>query len=59
MPVPRFVLTVEVCPDRRLPPEGPAAPAPVTLRRACKQLWRSFRIKVVGVVEVPASEKEE
>jgi hypothetical protein len=48
---PRFLLLVEVCPDRRLPPSEPDAPAAVTLRRALKQLWRTFRVRVVRVEE--------
>jgi hypothetical protein len=50
---PRYLLVVEVHPDRRLPPEVPDAPPAVTLRRALKQLWRCFRLKVLSAEEWP------
>jgi hypothetical protein len=50
---PRYLLVVEVHPDRRLPPEVPDAPPEVTLRRALKHLWRCFRLKVLTVEELP------
>jgi hypothetical protein len=52
---PAYRLTVEVCPDRRLPPSEPDAPPAVTLRRALKQLWRCFRVRVMRAERLDAS----
>jgi hypothetical protein len=55
---PRFLLLVEICPDRRLPPEEPDPPVAVTLRRVAKCLWRAHRVKLLRIQEaagVPGS----